>query len=155
MPHFRNLRFGNSGFEFKDGHKALTIKVFSAILSLTKAQNHAYLFTKRRFRKQSFQKPALFFPPFNARRIFPAHDTNNPTNSLRKDGSQPSSSHVCRCSRDKRPSPCCTRHYYRLAVLPSLARHLIPKALAPNDDILRLILVERLEERLAGLPILS
>lgn len=61
MPHFRNLRFGNSGFEFKDGHKALTIKVFSAILSLTKAQNHAYLFTKRRFRKQSFPKPALFF----------------------------------------------------------------------------------------------
>lgn len=35
-------------------------------------------------------------------------------------------------------------HYYRLAVLPSLARHLIPKALAPNDDILGLILVERL-----------
>ena len=61
MPHFRNLRFGNSGFEFKDGHKALTIKVFSAILSLTKAQNHTYLFTKRRFRKQSFQKSALFF----------------------------------------------------------------------------------------------
>ena len=27
-------------------------------------------------------------------------------------------------------------HYYRLAVLPSLARHLIPKALAPNDDIM-------------------
>ena len=46
-------------------------------------------------------------------------------------------------------------HYYRLAVLPSLARHLAPKALAPNDDILGLILVERFEERLAGLPILS
>ena len=27
-------------------------------------------------------------------------------------------------------------HNYRLAVLPSLARHLIPKALAPNDDIM-------------------
>lgn len=61
MPYFRNLRFGNSGFEFKDGHKALTIKVFSTTLSLTKAQNHACIFTKRRFRKQSFQKPALFF----------------------------------------------------------------------------------------------
>ena len=109
MPYFRNLRFGNSGFEFKDGHKALTIKVFSTILSLTEAQNHTYLFTKRRFRKQSFRKPALFFPPFNARRIFPTHDTNNPTNSLRKDGSPPSSSHACRCSGDKRPSPCCTR----------------------------------------------
>ena len=109
MPHFRNLRFGNSGFEFKDGHKALTIKVFSTILSLTEAQNPAYLFTKRRFRKQSFRKPALFFPPFNARRIFPTHDTNNPTNSLPKDGSPPSPSHACRCSRDKRPSPYCTR----------------------------------------------
>ena len=46
-------------------------------------------------------------------------------------------------------------HYYRLVVLPSLARHLVPKALAPNNDILGLILVERFEERLAGLPILS
>ena len=27
-------------------------------------------------------------------------------------------------------------HYYRLAVLPSLARHLVPKALAPNNDIM-------------------
>ena len=61
MPYFRNLRFGNSGFEFKDGHKALTIKVFSTILSLTEVQNPAYLFTKRKFRKQSFPKPALFF----------------------------------------------------------------------------------------------
>lgn len=116
--------------------------MFSTILSLTEAQNPAYLFTKRKFRKQSFRKPALFFPPFNARRIFPAHDTNNPTNSLRKDGSPPSPPHACRCSRDKRrPAPV---HNHRLAVLPSLARHLIPKALAPNDDILRLILVERL-----------
>lgn len=136
MLHFRNLRFGNSGFEFKDGHKALTIKVFSTILSLTEAQNPAYLFTKRRFRKQSFRKPALFFPPFNARRIFPAHDTNNPTNSLPKDGSQPSPSHVCRCSGDKRPSPSCTRPLLSAPVLPSLARHLVPKALAPNDDIM-------------------
>lgn len=155
MLHFRNLRFGNSGFEFKDGHKALTIKVFSTILSLTEAQNPAYLFTKRRFRKQSFRKPTLFFPPFNARRIFPTHDTNNPTNSLPKDGSPPSPSHACRCSGDKRPSPYCTRPLLS-ARRPAIARPAsYPKALAPNDDILRLILVERLEERLAGLPILS
>lgn len=118
--------------------------MFSTILSLTEVQNPAYLFTKRRFRKQSFRKPALFFPPFNARKIFPAHDTNNPTNSLRKDGSPPSPPHACRCSGDKRPSPSCTRPLLSPRRPPSLARHLIPKALAPNDDILRLILVERL-----------
>lgn len=132
MPHFRNLRFGNSGFEFKDGHKALTIKVFSAILSLTKAQNHTYLFTKRRFRKQSFQKSALFFLPFNARRIFPAHDTSNPTNSRRKDGSPPLPSHVCRCSGDKRPSPCCTRPLLS-ARRPAIARPAsCPKGACPK-----------------------
>ena len=36
-------------------------------------------------------------------------------------------------SARRRPAPV---HYYRLAVLPSLARHLVPKALAPNDDIM-------------------
>lgn len=78
----------------------------------------------------------MFFPPFNARRIFPAHDTNNPTNSLRKDGSPPrlhTPAVVQEISARRRAAPV---HYYRLAVLPSLARHLIPKALAPNDDIM-------------------
>lgn len=132
MPHFRNLRFGNSGFEFKDGYKALTIKVFSAILSLAKAQNHACIFTKRRFRKLLFPKPALFFPPFNARRIFPAHDTNNPTNSLPKDGSPPSPSHACRCSGDKRPSPYCTRPLLS-ARRPAIARPAsYPKGACPK-----------------------
>lgn len=149
MPHFRNLRFGNSGFEFKDGYKALTIKVFSAILSLAKAQNHACIFTKRRFRKQSFRKPALFFPPFNARRIFPAHDTNNPTNSLRKDGSPPSSSHVCRCSGDKRPSPSCTRPQLS-ARRPAIARPAsCPKGACPKR---RHNACRRRAERICCLP---
>lgn len=144
MPHFRNLRFGNSGFEFKDGYKALTIKVFSAILSLAKAQNHACIFTKRRFRKQSFPKPALFFhrlmqeeffqhtipiiPRIAYRRMVHRHRFHTPAVAQE-------------ISARRRAAPV---HYYRLAVLPSLARHLIPKALAPNDDILGLILVERL-----------
>ena len=136
LPHFRNLRFGNSGFEFKDGHKALTIKVFSTILSLTEAQNPAYLFTKRRFRKQSFRKPALFFhrlmqeeffqhtipviPRIAYRRMVHSHRLHTPAV-------------VQEISARRRPAPV---HYYRLAVLPSLARHLVPKALAPNDDIM-------------------
>ena len=106
--------------------------MFSTILSLTEAQTPAYLFTKRRFRKQSFRKPTLFFPPFNARRIFPAHDTNNSTNSLRKDGSPPSSSHVCRCSGDKRPSPYCIRPLLS-ARRPAIARPAsYPKGACPK-----------------------
>ena len=133
MPCFRNLRFGNSGFEFKDGHKALTIKVFSTILSLTEAQNPAYLFTKRRFRKQSFRKPALLFfhrlmqeeffqhtipviPSIAYRRMVHRHRLHSPAV-------------VQEISARRRPAPV---HYYRLAVLPSLARHLIPKGACPK-----------------------
>ena len=74
-----------------------------------RTQNDDLLRKKSGYYYALFPKPALFFPPFNARRIFPAHDTNNPTNSLRKDGSPPLPPHACRCSGDKRPSPYCTR----------------------------------------------
>ena len=144
MPHFRNLRFGNSGFEFKDGHKALTIKVFSAILSLTEAQpSHIYLrnagFGNNRFRnlrcffhrlmqEEFFQHTIPIIPRISYGRMVHRHRLHT-------------SAVVQEISARRRTAPV---HYYRLAVLPSLARHLIPKALAPNDDILGLILVERL-----------
>lgn len=136
MPHFRNLRFGNSGFEFKDGHKALTIKVFSAILSLAKAQNPAYLFTKRRFRKQSFQKPTLFFHSLMQEEFFQHTIPIIPRIAYGRMVQRHrlhTSAVVQKISARRRAAPV---HYYRLAVLPSLARHLIPKALAPNDDIM-------------------
>lgn len=134
MPYFRNLRFGNSGFEFKDGHKALTIKVFSTILSLTEVQNPAYLFPKpalffhRLMQEEFFQHTIPIIPRIAYGRMVQRHRLHT-------------SAVVQKISARRRAAPV---HYYRLAVLPSLARHLIPKALAPNDDILRLILVERL-----------
>ena len=91
----------------------------------------------------------VVFPPFNARRIFPAHDTNNSTNSLRKDGSPPSSSHVCRCSGDKRPSPCCTRPLLS-ARRPAIARPAsYPKGACPKR---RHNACRRRAERICCLP---
>ena len=63
--YFRNLHFGNSGFECKDKEKLLTIKAFSLVMN----------------------------------KILAAHDTNNPMNSLRRDGSPPLPLPGCHCSR--------------------------------------------------------
>ena len=114
-----------------------------------RTQNDDLLRKKSGYYYASFPKPTLFFPPFNAKRIFPAHDTNNPTNSLRKDGSPPSSSHVCRCSGDKRPSPYCTRPLLS-ARRPAIARPAsYPKGACPKR---RHNACRRMAERICCLP---
>ena len=47
-----------------------------------------------------------------------------------------------------------TIHYDVVAILPANIRKIVPKSLAPDDDILRLVLFEDLEECLASLVIL-
>lgn len=47
-----------------------------------------------------------------------------------------------------------TIHYDVVAILPAYIRKIIPKPLAPYDDVLRLILFDDLEESLASLVIL-
>jgi hypothetical protein len=47
-----------------------------------------------------------------------------------------------------------TIHYDVVAILPAYIRKIIPKPLAPYDDILRLVLFDDLEESLASLVIL-
>lgn len=47
-----------------------------------------------------------------------------------------------------------TIHYDVVAILPANIRKIVPKSLAPDDDILRLILFDNLKESLACLAIL-
>ena len=47
-----------------------------------------------------------------------------------------------------------TIHYDVVAILPANIRKIVPKSLAPDDDILRLVLSDDLEECLASLVIL-
>ena len=61
LLHFRNPRFGNSGFECKDNENILIIKVFSTILSSIISLVSIQSFPKYRFRKQKFIKYLLLY----------------------------------------------------------------------------------------------